>query len=529
MRLERWGWAALAATIALALGLRLVHIGARSLWYDEAFSVFVSEPNVPDMVDAIVAEDESGVIADVHPLLYYVVLGQWKVAVGDDLVAVRVLSVLFGLATVLAVFGLVRDWFGTQTAFAAALITAIAPFHVQYSQEVRMYALMGLLLVLATWAYWRACERSGWGYWLAFSILAAASMYTQQLAAFHLLALALLPLLLRDFRLARLTVAAGLLAVLLYVPWLRYVPGQYDKLGDFWIQRPNILHFWLTLRSFISVNLDFSPSWWLPTFLMAAVLPVLVVWRGVVAIRTATLPDDATARAVLWTLWLAFVPMVLMWVTSQVLQPVYLIRALVPSALLFYIALGWLFTQANVPGPILVVLGGGWLIIVVFSLVTHYTWDEFPTPPFDDGAAYLVERVEPGDVVVHGNKITAFPMVFFEPEMPQRYVRDIEGSGSNDLAVSTQRRIGLAADACAAIAAQGAPRVWYVAFAQLADEMAALIKDDPVNQRYDSLAWFQAHYHQDQVTHFEDLDIYLFVEPDADAQQMTCDEVVPGA
>ncbi len=514
-------WTILAAILLLALILRLVNLAGRTLWYDETFAVLFSEKGWDAMVDGTLTPVEGGA-ADVHPLLYYTTLDGWMKLAGQSPAAVRLYSVLVGVATVGAVFLLARDWFGDRTARAAALITAVAPFHIQYSQETRMYALLALVLVLTTWVYWRAWQRGHWAYWLGFSVLAGIGMYVQQLAAFYLLALGLLPFLARDRGRIVRTGLAALLALVMYLPWMWYLPDQMGKLRQYWVQKPNVLHLWLALRTFISVNLDFSPSWWLPTFFMAAVLTIFLLYRGYAVLRDPR-RAEADRQPVRWALWLAFMPMLFMWIASYVVQPVFLPRALLPSAVIFYIALAWLFTRADVPGPIVGVLALAWGGVIVFSLVTHYTWDTFPNPPFDRAAHYLDREVQAGDVVVHGNKITALPMVYYDRDLPQRYVRDIPGSGSDTLALPTQQALGLWADDCAAVAANGAPRVWYVTFKKLEDEMVDLVEDDPGNAQYDSLRWLQVHYTQSMIKSFNDLNVYLFVDPDDAARQPRCD------
>jgi mannosyltransferase len=510
----------LAGILLLAFGLRLINLGGRTLWYDEAFAVLFAEKGWDVMVDGTLTEVD-GSAADVHPLLYYQSLKYWMDFVGQKPAAVRLYSVLLGVLTVAAVFGLTHDWFGDdRTALVAAFITAVAPFHVQYSQEARMYALMGLLLVLTTWAYWRAWQRNHWVYWLLFGVLAGISMYTQQLAGFYLMALGLIVFLKREYWLIGRTILAALLALAIYLPWLLNLPGQLGKLRQYWVQRPNVLHFWLTLRSFTSVNLDFAAAWWLPTFLLAAVLIVFLLFRGYHALRQRN--DNPDREALGWALWLAFMPMILMWVFSTLFQPVFLPRALLPSAVIFYITMAWLFTRGGMPSLIVGVLAGGWGVVIVFGLVTHYTWDVFPNAPFDDAVDYLAENVTPGDSIVHGNKITALPMVYYDRDLPQRYVRDIPGSGSDTLAVPTQETLGLLADACAASAIQGAPRVWYVAFEQLEDEMQDIVEDDPSDARYDSLTWLRTYYEEQHVESFNDLDVYLFVNP-ADSVPLQCE------
>lgn len=510
----------LVLVLSLALGLRLINLDARTLWYDEAFAVLFAETGWDAMVEGTLTPVEGGA-ADVHPLLYYQTLNWWMSLFGQSPAAVRLYSVCVGVLTIGAVYLLARDWFGEHTALAAALIAAVAPFHVQYSQETRMYALLGLLLTLATWVYWRAWQSGRVRYWAAFGILAGASMYVQQLAALVLVALGLLPILYRERRYLIRTAVASLLALALYLPWMLNLPDQLGKLRQYWVQKPTIWHFWLALRSFVTVNLDFAPAWWLPTFLLAAILTVFVCWRGWAVLRSKR-AMRAERVAVGWMLWLAFAPMVMMWLVSHVFQPVFLPRALVPSALVYYIAMAWLFTRADMPRLIVAVLVLGCVIVAAFGLVTHYTWNSFPTPPFDEAADYLAQHRAQGDVIIHGNKITMLPMAYYDRQLAQYYVRDIPGSGSDTLAVPTQEVLGLLAYECVAEASEGAPRVWYVAFEQFEEEMRALVDDDPANRQYDSLSWLRAHYRERDVIRFSDLNVYLFTDPDDIASLGEC-------
>ncbi|GIV82126.1 MAG: hypothetical protein KatS3mg051_1480 [Anaerolineae bacterium] len=54
----------------LAFGLRVVNLGGRTLWYDEAFAVLFAEKGLSAMRQGTLTAAE-GSAADVHPLLYY--------------------------------------------------------------------------------------------------------------------------------------------------------------------------------------------------------------------------------------------------------------------------------------------------------------------------------------------------------------------------------------------------------------------------------------------------------------------------
>ncbi len=502
---------ALLAVCALAVLLRVVNVDQRTLWYDEAYSLLYSQTSI---------SHEAGA-ADVHPLLYYQTLHFWIRLFGDSAMAIRLLSVLFGVLTVPVAYALGRDWFGPRAGLASALITAVAPFHVQYSQEARMYALLTLALTSATWFYWRAWMRGGAVNWAGFTLLAALSMYTQQLAAFYLAALGLLPALLRDWRQLRRTALAACAAFALYLPWFVHLPGQLDNVRRYWLSRPHILSIWLALRSMFSVNLDFDAAWWLPTFFLAALLPTLLFYRAARVLRRST-PGSAERRALIAALWLGCAPIGLMWLASVVFQPVFLPRALLPSAMMLYLALGWLFTQGGLPRPVTVLVIVAWGIVIAFGLWTHYGWDTFPNSPFDRVAVFLGDNIGPEDAVLHGNKLTALPLRYYAPAVPQAYVRDIPGSGSDTLAVPTQRALGWLASACPAEAAGGAERVWYIAFEQFDDEMAEAATRDPGAGLVDSGAWLRAHYTERESRRFNDLVVTLFTDPDATARAAAC-------
>jgi hypothetical protein len=270
------------------------------------------------------------------------------------------------------------------------------------------------------------------------------------------------------------------------------------------------------------VNLDFSATWWLPTYLLAALLAVLLLYRGYAVLRSRRPKASADREPVGWVLWVAFMPMLFMWLFSHLIQPVFLPRALIPSAMILYIALGWLFTRAEIPRLIVAILAGAWAIVIGYSLITLYTWDTFPNGRFDDAADYLADRWQEGDVIVHGNKITALPIKIYARDLSQRYVRDIPGAGSDTLARATQQTLQWLADDCIAAAAGGAGRVWYITFDKLEDEMIELVEDDQANGQYDSLRWLRTHYHEAGVKRFTDLNVYEFDNPDTEAMLAQC-------
>ena len=139
--------------LLLALGLRLYRLDGQSLWYDEGTSVVLAGRDVAAIVQ--------GAAADIHPPLYYVLLHFWARLFGSSEVAVRLLSAIAGLGVVGAVYLLGRRLFDQQVALVAALLAALSPFLVYYSQEARMYILAALLGAVSTYLMVLIVRRDG--------------------------------------------------------------------------------------------------------------------------------------------------------------------------------------------------------------------------------------------------------------------------------------------------------------------------------------------------------------------------------
>jgi mannosyltransferase len=498
----------LVLILLLALGLRLIALNSRPLWYDEAFAVLFSEKGLNAMLYGTLSAVD-GAAADVHPLLYYTALDGWMRLAGQTPFAVRLFGVLTGVLTIAVLFQLARDLFDTRVALVAALIAAVAPFHVQYSQEARMYSLLGLLLIGATWCFVRGWRTGSARYWAAFGVLAGLSMYTQQLAAFYLMALGLLPFLVRRReRVGPVLLSAGLV-LLIYLPWLVNLPSQLRKVSAYWIPRPTPGELLLTLWKYTYADLEVHlPLIAILSLTTIAVLLVFVIYRAQAVLRYRNRNRASLALA----LWLAGAPIVLMWLVSQ-WRPVYLARALLPSGLMFYVVLAWLFTRARWPRPILALPVVLWLGTVAAGLYGLYTWETFPRPPFDAADQLIAGRWQPGDRVVHASKITMLPMVYYNRTLVQSYVRDVPGSAEDTLARPTQEALQLLADACIAAAAKGSARVWFAIFQE---QIAQQGGQSP------ELNWMNAHYRAASTEAFNDLLIYRFEQPDDVARRAEC-------
>jgi 4-amino-4-deoxy-L-arabinose transferase-like glycosyltransferase len=228
---------ALLLVLALALGLRLYRLGDQSLWYDEGFSVFLAQLEPARII--------SWTAADIQPPLYYLLLHGWIRVWGNSEAAVRGLSLLFGVLCVPLIYGLAWRVSRSRTAaLAAAVLLAVSPVHLWYSQEARMYTLLVFLSLLSSYFLLRAVhartDDRSLAWWAAFSLVSAAALYTHYFAGSVLAFQALYTLwwVIRDgFRRRCLFwggLAAHLAVGLAYLPWLPHLLIRYGADASYW-------------------------------------------------------------------------------------------------------------------------------------------------------------------------------------------------------------------------------------------------------------------------------------------------------
>jgi len=487
----------------LAFALRLIALQARPLWYDEAFAILYAGRSINEILYGTLAQVQ-GAAADVHPLFYYFTLHTWMNLFGQSVVAARMLSVLLGLGTVLSAWGLAREWFDDRVATWAAMFTAASPFLIAYSQETRMYALLGFCSVSALWAFARAARTGNWRAWTAFTICGALALYSHNLGSLTFAALGLFVIARAvrrreraAWRLVAQTALAGGAMVLLFLPWLILVPSQFGKIQQaYWVTRPD---FKSLVQTLIVFSFDFENAI-LPRSLIAPALfgAVLVLAATVTQCirRWSKLDDRARFGVGLWgTLSLA--PVVILFLVSQ-WRPVYIIRGLFPAAVFYLMLAAWAVMQ--MPR----VARGGLLAIctalVVWTLTSYYAYQGFPRGPFAQLDAVLRKQVLPGDVIVHSNKLSFFPAHYYDRSLPQQFIRDEPGSGADTLAYPTQQALRLYATTLETATA-GAQRVWLVIFRQ------ALVEAKGVHPH---VAWLGQRFVQAQTFSLGDIDVMLF-------------------
>ena len=134
------GYTSLLSVLAFLAALRFVHIGGRSLWADELFSVFWAKGGAMHVISH--APDET------NPPLYYLILNLWMRAFGESEGMVRLFSACVSAITIPLVYVLGNALFGRKAGIISALLFGLSQWHLYFAQEARVFALLNLVFVI---------------------------------------------------------------------------------------------------------------------------------------------------------------------------------------------------------------------------------------------------------------------------------------------------------------------------------------------------------------------------------------------
>jgi 4-amino-4-deoxy-L-arabinose transferase-like glycosyltransferase len=118
------------------------------------------------------------------PPLYYVLAWIWTQLTGTGEFGLRSLSALAGVATVPVAYLLGAELRGQRAGIVAAMLVAVNPMLLWYSQEARGYALLTLLTAIAALYFVRALEGDRRRDFIGWGIASALALSTHYFALF---------------------------------------------------------------------------------------------------------------------------------------------------------------------------------------------------------------------------------------------------------------------------------------------------------------------------------------------------------
>lgn len=479
-------YAYLLAILFLGLALRCISLNSRGIQYDDAFSFFLAERSIGEIV--------RGTAADTMPPLYYFLLHFW-LQISREVWFLRLLSVILTLVSVGLLYGLVSELGGEKAGLWAALFATLSPMQIYHAQDLRMYALLELgqlgyaFCLVKAWKNENIEGKAAFGWWAGAILFGTAAMYSHNLAIFGLVVPNIYLLFKRDWRRQGRLILAQAGIGLLALPWLILIPGQIAKVQHaFWTPRPGLVEIVQAVLMWF-INLPLSGFWMVAGAVISVqifVLVLLELWRGRRVLQ-------GSAYLLAW----AFVPPLLLFLISYLIRPVFVPRGFIGSAMAFYGLAGLLAARRGAVGKW---IGGMVLLAAVTTLPFFYGFADFPRSPFQQATLDLEQGFQPGEAIVHDNKLSYFPSHFFAPGLPQDFLADAVGSSNDTFAVASQQAMQIFPAESLEAAVGDARVVDFVVFQEAIDEYrTAGMENHP------AILWLQDHFREMGVRTYNDL------------------------
>lgn len=315
----------LALILIVAALLRLYDLDRTSLWYDEAVSWSQSRGSLEELLEAVATDN--------YPPLHNILLWVTMPVLGDSETALRLPSAILGIFAVMLMVPIGTLLAGRSAGLAAAALLAVSPFHIWYSSEARMYALLaatGLLFLLATLKVLQRPTRV----WLCMLVLGGALFlysHIYALLGFAAVGLACAVCTLLDVTRTKSVKGSSAfqaclamaVSTLLFLPWLVILANRARSVADegFWIAYPD-----LPFLEGLVFNITGSLSlFWLLLALALAALPLALMPPK----RNGS--DSSNLRALALCCAFTFGPPLLAYLYSVLVQPILFDRYLIAA------------------------------------------------------------------------------------------------------------------------------------------------------------------------------------------------------
>jgi 4-amino-4-deoxy-L-arabinose transferase-like glycosyltransferase len=378
---------------------------------------------------------------DVHPPLWYLIEYSITHIFGQSEMLLRVPSALFGSMGCLALYALIHKLSGEQAARWGSGLMAVLPGQIYYSQEARMYSLLTLLVIVASYAV--IARR-----WRLMGITFALILFTQTIGAIYVLILAGYSLIISRGASAR----SCLFGAVAYLPQLPTTLTQLARVNSgYWIPNPGNLGGALVYINFTTLFVRW-PAW--------AQIAAIMASSGFTISAIILLRHEIKRLYPLAIL--AFGPALLLYIIGLVWKPILLDRALLPSGA--FLASLWGIAASKIPRPYINPAAAVSLPILIGGLISYYVDPGQQRPTSNPIIDTIRAGWQIGDVVYHTDIDSVITQSNYLPNAPFFVLPENADFGRGGLTAETREALGVTQKelAFSDLKSRGFRRAWLI-------------------------------------------------------------------
>ncbi|MFA5350240.1 MAG: glycosyltransferase family 39 protein [Candidatus Omnitrophota bacterium] len=318
---------------ALAIVLRIQGINKYDLWFDEIASDGYSSQLFPKLLDLDGKEymlERMG--KDGHSPFYYALVYAYSILFGNGK-SLRIISLLFSLCSLAMFYKLARLFLGRQASIFAFLIAALSPFQIWYAQEARGYAMAFFLATVLLYFYAKSIRTNYPSYWLGFSAAGVLGIYSNYYFVIFILFSGVIFLFKKYRRTVLRNWAIAVTGIfILFLPFLFIFCRQLNFVKNFfWLLKPVLSSLPLTVGVFV---LGYSASQ--AQLILGSALFILIFIYGAYRYYRSRDKEDGI---ILFSF--AVIPIILIYIFSLWIMPLYLYRQLIIFSPFYYLFIGY--------------------------------------------------------------------------------------------------------------------------------------------------------------------------------------------
>lgn len=370
----------------------------RDLMFDDLFSIYYASQPAAEVIQNAAYE-----VTQVPG--YYMILKGWMTLFGSGEVAVRILSVLAGLGSVVVIYFFATAVFSRQVGVLSSVFVSFSSIHILLSEEVRAYTFVTLSALLSLYFFWKYIQTRRSLFLSLYTIVSIFLLYMHLQGWFVIAAQNVFMIIYfkkYNISLARWFVSQTVV-VASFVPWLVYaiIPGITSGAQEMsWLMQ--IRNDYTRFMAFdMPINFALTPKYIGEQFFVLA-----VVWYGfiVLAFGTAFVTFKRTARFFITIsrnrvpervllMLLLLIPLLVFLVTEIPLAKYYIVAS-IPFYIFIAYGISTVFRsrRSTYVAAVIILLNVGLFLPRMLPSDNPYLNAEAIT--------YIQEREQPGDIVI---------------------------------------------------------------------------------------------------------------------------------
>ena len=390
--------------LIISFFVRVYGLQSENIWPDEGGTVFHAHKSVLHNI-------KWSLSVGYFPL-YHVILSSWEKIFGLEEFSVRFLSLIFGILSVYIVFKIGTFMFNKKVGIYSAIIMALSPFNVSYSQEARVYTLLVLLSLSSIYFYLRFIEsqkKKHMIYYILFTFL----MLNTHAPAIFILVFQNIHYLLFVKKNFKKWIFIQFALFILFLPLLLITLSSISDFSEhIVIPKPNIVTLLKTFYIFSAGSTFEITALAIGSFISIGffLLLFLVLLQMVKDVKNKKYLN--LNKTIFLLLWLA-VPILLLLMQSYVSHSVYFVRFIIVSSIALYILIALSITRFNNKTQMAIMTS-----IIILSLMMLYV--DFETNNqgrWKDTTDYIkINKNENDAVVLHVSSAIYSFAYYFDPE-----------------------------------------------------------------------------------------------------------------